>query len=127
MGRAATGREENRGGACRGTVGAVPASPDPVAAAMGVLEAVRASDDYRVYDWQIMIRGEGPEMRMGAVGRCGTRERCRERIADELAALPAGVKAHGEVIAGHLFNPDWRRLIEVAARERDGSIGWVQV
>lgn len=82
--------------------------------------------EVRAYDWQILIQHDG-RFRTGAIGRTKTLTRSRERIAEALKELPNGVKAHAEVLLTNLYDPNWTQLIEVAARERDGLIGWIRI
>lgn len=85
-----------------------------------------ARDDYGAYDWQVFTRLNG-RFRQRAMGRSSERSRCRDHIVQALSTMPAGVKAHGEIIRTNALDPTIFRLIEIAARERDGSISWLQI
>jgi hypothetical protein len=82
-------------------------------------------EDYRAYDWQVLLTCADGRFRLGALGRTDEPERCRARLAEALAALPVGVKAHGEMFETDVLDPpEVHALIEVATRDRDSSITW---
>lgn len=88
-------------------------------------DTTTADDPFTAWDWQIVIRGAS-SLRMGAIGRTSSRERSRRNITKALEELPAGTKAHGELLKVDVLNPDAQRLVAVAARGRHG-ISWARV
>lgn len=91
----------------------------------GIETIITDRDPYRAYDWQVFVRAGG-ELRKGAMGRSSSMERSKRHITESLRELPAGVRAHGELLLTDVLNPDACRLIAVAARGRSG-ISWARV
>lgn len=91
------------------------------------VQAPPANNDhlYAAYDWRV-FSDEAGQITEGAIGRAGSLDRAKQRVAEALDELPALGLAHGEVARVDVRRDPGgtKQIVAVAVRDGSAAIAW---